>query len=147
MGAKFKAPRDSRCVAEMEEQHFGLHLPPCVVYPLLCSISTLSFFLPSLYHCLHPDFFNPPFLWEDPSLSLAFPSTLVPLVALSPALILFQYLILLYIRFSPALLFSRSPSFYRISSFIPHASLSKLTDIDPNAAEVMPSWCKFVQKP
>lgn len=30
MGAKFKAPLDSRCFADMEEQHFCLPLPPCV---------------------------------------------------------------------------------------------------------------------
>lgn len=37
MGAKFKAPLDSRCLAEMEEQHFRLPLPPrvCLSFALL----------------------------------------------------------------------------------------------------------------
>lgn len=53
MGAKFKALLDSRCFAEMEEQHFRLPLPPCV-----CLSFALLFFHP-FFPCLDLSFIAP----------------------------------------------------------------------------------------
>lgn len=146
MGAKFKAPLDSRCFADMEEQHFPLPLPPCVCL----SFASFSFnSLPSsICPPLPPTYIHPPILCEDPSLNLAPPPQLF-LCLLTPCLLLlflFQNLIPRYIWFFAALLFSRSPSLYLNPAFITYASLSNLTDIDQCAAAGMPSWCKFVQR-
>lgn len=149
MGAKFKAPLDSRCFAEMEEQHFRLPLPPCV-----CLSFALLSFPASISLSLLPSIFHPPFLWEEPPLYVA-PTPSLQLfflcyfLLLLPCLFLLffcQYLILRYIRFSAALLFSRPPSLYLNPAFIIYASLSNLTDIDQYAAAGMLSWCKFVQR-
>ena len=74
MGAKFKAPLDSRCFAEMEEQHFRLPLPPyvCLSFALLSFLS----FSASTSLSLPPCFvFHPPFI---PSLYLASSPLLPP---------------------------------------------------------------------
>ena len=97
MGAKFKAPLDSRCFADMEEVHFLLPLPPCVCL----SFALLSFNSspPSIAHSLLPSIISHPrFLWEDPLALLSFgPFSLTsfsfpfPLaLALSPPLISFS---------------------------------------------------------
>lgn len=125
MGAKFKAPLDSCCFADMEEQHFCLPLPPCVCL----SSALLSFNSPasSIPLSLPPAFiFHPPFFLRrpltsysvDPLSSASFFAwlfrRLLPCLLL---LFLFQYLILRYICFSAALLFCRSPFFVSQSSF------------------------------
>lgn len=146
MGAKFKAPLDSRCFAEMEEQHFRLPLPPyvCLSFALLSFLS----FSASTSLSLPPCFvFHPPFI---PSLYLASS----PLLFFSPpppshCLLLF----LLSIFNSAVRLVLRRPSFvlsplslYLNLAFITYASLSNLTDIDQRAAVGMLSWCKFVHR-
>lgn len=140
MGAKFKAPLDSRCFAEMEEQHFRLPLPP---YVCLC-FALLSFpasFIPSLLYVFIP-------LSSPLTLSRlnSFSSTSSPPLPRLLLLFHFQYLIRGYIRSSAASLFSRSPSLYLNPAFITYASLSNLTDIDQCAAAGLLSWCKFVQR-
>lgn len=147
MGAKFKAPPDSHCFADMEEQHFRLPLPPCVClsfallsfnsFPSLVSLS-----LPPLLCFSSPLFFEniPHFIQRPPHLVNC--SLFVCPLLLLPCLVRSFLFNCWYIWFSAAPLFLRSPSLYLNPALITYASLSNLTDSDQCAAAGMLSLCK-----
>lgn len=157
MGAKFKAPLDSRCFAEMEEQLFRLPLPPCVCLSFaLLSFNLLFPCFTLFFHCFPPFILHPPLLWAKASaLSFQLSSPLTsfsPVLALSLPLIAFSIfdLVVRAALRSPLVLLSHPsthhPPLYLNPAFITCASLSNLTDIDQRGAAGMLSWCKFVLK-
>lgn len=150
MGAKFKAPLDSCCLAE--EQHFRLPLPSyvCLSFLLhsfhpLVPHSDVSFIV-SLFHFSAPAFFFS-FL-RPPSLYLA-STPLFPHPFFGAVYVFYLIFSIWFCGTFGSLLtplFSSSPLLYLNPAFITYASLSNLTDIDQDAAAGMLSWCKFVQR-